>query len=161
MADPISIAASITAVLQLAGTVIQYLNGVKGAPKERQRILNEVSSVSGVLFLLQDHAEQAREGDSWLLTLKSLNVPDGPFEQLEAALERLASQLAPVDGWKKAGKSFAWPFQKEEFKDILSTIERQKSLFSLAIQNDHMCVLNRMHSQVTKAYNAQGIIPSH
>jgi len=31
-----------------------------------------------------------------------------------------------------------WPFKKEEVKEILATIERQKTVFLVAIQNDHM-----------------------
>ena len=70
--------------------------------------------------------------------MKSLNVPTGPLEQFKIALEHLASKLAPVDGLRKVGKALAWPFQKTEIQDILNMIERQKSLFNLALQNDHM-----------------------
>jgi hypothetical protein len=31
-----------------------------------------------------------------------------------------------------------WPFQKEEVGDILGLIERQKMMFSLALQNEHL-----------------------
>jgi hypothetical protein len=141
MADPLSISASIIAVIQLSGTVIEYLNGVKAASEDRQRLLNEVTSISGFLYFLKDRAEQSQQGNSWSSTLKSLNGPKGPLEQFKIALERLTSKLAPVVGLRKAGKAITWPFQKEEIKELLATIERQKSLFSLALQNDHMCVL--------------------
>ena len=138
MADPLSISASIIAVLQLSGTVIQYLNNVKGASEDRQRLLNEVTSISGLLYFLKDRATQSQYGGSWSMTLASLNTPKGPLEQFKSALERLTLKLAPVEGWRKAGKALTWPFQKEEIKEILSTIERHKSLFNLALQNDHM-----------------------
>lgn len=60
MTDPLSTSASIIAVLQLTGTVVQYLNDAKGASEDRQRILAEISSTSGVLFLLKDLAERAQ-----------------------------------------------------------------------------------------------------
>ena len=60
------------------------------------------------------------------------------MEQFKRALEQLASRLEPSKGPKMVGKALAWPFQTEEIKEILSTIERQKSLFDLALQNDHM-----------------------
>jgi hypothetical protein len=138
MADPLSISASIIAVLQLSGTVIGYLNDVKGASEDRHRLLNEVTSISGLLYFLKDRAAQSQYGDSWSMTLASLNTPKGPLEQFKSALERLTLKLAPVEGWRKAGKALAWPFQKEEIKEILGAIERHKSLFNLALQNDHM-----------------------
>lgn len=137
--DPLSLSASITALLQLTSTVIQYLNGVKGAPEDRRKILSELASVSGILFILQDQAEQAKQGDEWSSTLHSLNVAAGPLDQFRTALERLSSKLASsATGLKKLGKAIVWPFQKEEIKEILGSIERQKALLTLARQNDHM-----------------------
>lgn len=90
--------------------------------------------------MLQDQANQAKQDDSFSSSLKSLNVPNGPFEEFRAALERLASRLAPVEGWRKLGKAFKWPFEKEEIYGILNIIERQKTVFSLARQNDHIAL---------------------
>lgn len=137
--DPLSISASITALLQLTSTVIQFLNGVKGAPEDRRNILSELACVSGILYVLQDQAEQAKQGDQWSSTLQSLNVTNGPLDQFRTALERLSLKLAsPATGLKKLGKAIVWPFQKEEIKEILGSIERQKALLTLARQNDHM-----------------------
>ena len=134
--DPLSISASIVALVQLTGTVIEYLHGVKGAFEDCQNILSELTSVSGMLFILQDHADQ--QEDSWSLTLKLLSGSEGPLAQLRTSLGILVSKLSPVKGLKEVGKAFAWPFQKEEIKEILNTIERQKALLTLARQNDHM-----------------------
>ena len=136
--DPLSVSASITSLLQLTGTVIQYLNTAKGASEERRTILLELSSISGMLYTLQDQAVETQPGNPWSSTLGSLSMPNGPIEQFKTALERLAKKLAPVKGWKEVGKAVIWPFQKEEVKEILSTIERQKSLFNMARQNHHM-----------------------
>ena len=137
--DPLSISASITALLQLTSTVILYLNRVKGAPEDRRTILSELASVSGFLYVLQDQADQAKKGNQWSSTLQSLNVPEGPLVQLQRALERLSSRLAsPTTGLKKVSKVITWPFRKEEIKEILASIERQKGLLNLARQNDHM-----------------------
>jgi hypothetical protein len=138
MGDPLSVSASIVAVLQLTGTVVQYLNDVKEAPKDRQRILSELSVASGILYLLRDLAERPQYGDAWSVTIRSLNVPNGPLDQFKLALELLTSKLAPVNGLKKMRKALAWPFQKAEIQSVISMIERQKSIFNLALQNDHM-----------------------
>ena len=136
--DPLSISASVTALLQLTATVIQYLSTVKGASEDRQRILSELCHINCILYTLQD---QATQGDSsWSLTLQSLNVPNGPLEQFKKTLEILANKLRPAHGWKKVSKAIAWPFEKQEIQEFLNTIERQKSLFNLARQHDHMYV---------------------
>jgi hypothetical protein len=138
MADPLSISASITALLQLTSNVVQYINSVKDASKERFRIRDEISSASFLLYMLKDCVQQAHSGEPWLSTVQSLDMPKGPLEQFKGALEQLASRLEPSKGVKRVGRALTWPFQTEEIKEILSTIERQKSLFDLALQNDHM-----------------------
>ena len=137
--DPLSISASITALLQLTSEIIRYLNAVKGAPEDRRIILSELASVSGILYVLQEQADQAKKDDQWSSTLQSLDLPEGPLHQFRRALERLSTKLAPpATPLKKLGNALVWPFQKEEIKDLLSSIERQKALLSLARQNDHM-----------------------
>ena len=146
--DPLSISASIIALLQLSGTVIGYLSDVKGGPKELQRIRLEICNVLPLLSILQDEAEQAKSGGLWSSTLSSLDVPNGPIQQFRAALEQLELKLAPVKGWKKVGKAFAWPFERGETLGILGSIERQKLLFTLARQNDHIKLTEAIKSDV-------------
>ena len=135
MADPLSVTASIVTLLQLSTTVVKYLSNVRDAPDELKSLIVEVSSIKGLLSTLQDLAQP---GETWLATVQSLNASNGPLEQLQSALGRLDKKLAPVVGWRKTRKALAWPFQKEEIKDILSVIERQKALLGLALQNDHL-----------------------
>ncbi len=138
MADPLSISGSIVAVLQLTSTVVHYINDVKDASEERLRIRDEISSTSFLLYMLKDRIQQAHSSELWLSMVQSLDVPKGPLEQFKRALEQLASRLAPCQGLKKIRNALTWPFQREEIEEILSTIERQKSLFDLTLQNDHM-----------------------
>jgi hypothetical protein len=138
MADPLSISASIVAILQLTSTIVQYLNDVKDASKECLRIRDEISSTSFLLYMLKDRAEHAQAGDDSSSMVRSLNVPNGPLKQFKETLERLTACLAPVHGPKGIGKAVSWPLKKTEVKDILGKIERQKLLFSLALQNDHV-----------------------
>jgi hypothetical protein len=152
MADPLSISASIIAILQLTGTVVQYLNDAKGASEDRQRILAEISSISGVLFLLKDLAERAQWEEGWSMTIKSLNLPGGPLEKFKMMLQKLTSKLKPAEGVKKVGKALIWPFQKGEINEILSTMERQKTFFNLALQNDHMYVNDRIQFWTRNVY---------
>ncbi len=138
MADPLSITAGIIAVLQLTATAVKYLNDVKDAPVERQRILMEVMTVSGFLHMLKDQAESMQPEDLHASALRSLNVPDGPLKQIESALKRLISKLNPARGLKRVSKALTWTLDKGDVNKMLTSIERQKVLFLLAMQNDHM-----------------------
>lgn len=57
-------------------------------------------------------------------------------------------RLVPVEGWKKVGKAFTWPFEKDEIQRILSTVERRKLLFTLARQNDHIALSKAIKGDV-------------
>ncbi len=138
MAEPLSITAGIIAVLQLTAKAVQYLNDVKDAPTDRQQILIEISTVSGFLHTLKDLAEKMQPGNAHLAAMRSLNVPNGPLEQFKSALERLVSKLKPAHGLRKVATALTWTLDKGEVNSILSKIERQKALFLLALQNDHM-----------------------
>ena len=146
--DPLSISASIVALMQLSSTVIGYLNDVKSGHKEQQKIRLEICNTLPMLSILLDQAQQAADGDEWSSTLLSLSAADGPIQQFQEALKRLEHKLAPVRGVKKVGKAFIWPFEKAEIQSILSTIERQKLLFSLARQNDHIALTKAIKGDV-------------
>jgi len=141
MGDPVSISANIIAVLQASATVIRFLSDIKDARTERERLLNEIVFTQGLLYSLKDKAANQNDTAS-LKSLASLGVQNGPLDQFKTALERLGKKLRPAHSeLGKFGKSLIWPFQKDEVKDILSTIERQKSFFLLALQNSHLYIL--------------------
>ena len=137
MADPLSISASIISVLRLGKSLVDYITQVKTATEDCRLILTEVTSTSFILSLVNDKVLQNQD-ESWSATVASLAMPEGPIKHFEGALKRLASKLMPASGTKKAIKALKWPFEKGEVREILESIERLKSLFNLALQNDHM-----------------------
>jgi hypothetical protein len=136
MADPLGVTASIIAILQLSGTVIGYLKDVKDASKDCYNILVEIGSTSSLLYVLNDLITKGDTQGSYLAVVRSLAVPHGPLDQFRSALERLSDKIRPANGFAKAARVLTWPLKKDEVKELLSTIERLKSLFSLALQND-------------------------
>jgi len=140
MSDDLGIASGIMTVLQLTKEVIQYLVEVKDANVDRQRVLNEITSAFGFLFLLKDKAERLRpqSDESLFNSLTALSTPNGPLEQFQVALERIANKVRPQKGLRKVCTALAWPYEKGEVNQLLCSIERQKSLFIVAFQNDHM-----------------------
>ena len=138
MADPLSIASGIVAVLQLASSVVQYLNAVKDASDDRHRLIAEIGSITGFLYLLKDSVDSSQQAIAPSNTLRSLCIPGGPLDLFRDALNELISKLWPAcGGLRKAGKALLWPFQKSEVNSILYRIERQKTMFGLALQNDN------------------------
>ncbi len=139
MADPLSVTAGIIAVLQLLQTTISYLKGIKDGSADRHQLRLETRNTIHLLEILKDHVEDAESGEAWCASIRSLNTRDGPLDQLKKALEHLIAKLAPAGGRLVQFKtSMKWPFSKTEVLEFLNTIERQKALFNLALQNDHM-----------------------
>ena len=137
MADPLSISASIIAILQLTTSVYRFVSDVKGAPSELARLRDGIGSACTPLYMLRDRLEN---NDQELTSVYLLGGPDGPLNQFRKLLEQLVSRLAPKEGrWKDLDefrKTLVWPFKKEEVQALLSAMERQKSVFHLALQND-------------------------
>lgn len=145
MADPLSITASIIAVLQLAGSVVGYLRDVEGASKDCRKLILEISSIRGILDTVKEIAVDVEnsEAEQWSATIGALILPDGPVKRLESMLQELQNRLKQMDsakGLKKLAKSLQWPFAKSETDNIIRAIERQKSLLALALDNNHLAL---------------------
>lgn len=136
--DPLSIAASIIAVLQLSGKVLGYLNDVKDASKDRAKCAVEASNVHSLLLNLRFRLEEGSAGAPWFTAVRALGIENGPLDQFKQALEALQSSMTDGGRLKKAGDALMWKFKKEEIATILNRIERLKSLVEIALQMDHL-----------------------
>jgi len=133
MVDPLSISASIVALLQLTGNVITYLNGVRNASDDLKRLSLEFCTLRGLLSTLKDVLTDL---DPSLLDL--LDGPDGILAQVESLLEQLTSKVG--ENSKGLGQLLHWPLRKSDVNDLLSSLERQKSSLSLVLQNNQRFV---------------------
>jgi hypothetical protein len=135
MSDGLDITAGIIAVLQLTQEVIQYLLEVKDGNADRQRILNEITSVHGFLYILKNKAESSSvQSDTTLYnTLRTLNATNGPLDQFKFACERVASKVRPERCAKKAHKALRSALKAlpkgldETYEDVLRSIDSQHS----------------------------------
>ena len=83
---------------------------------------------------------------SWLTSVMGLGAARGPLEQYAEVLKALQNEkeksMTPSKtGGKKImaiGKSLAWPFKKNDIERYMRIIERQRSMFLLALQNDNL-----------------------
>ena len=135
--DPLSVTASVIAILQLTGEVIKYLNDVKEAPKECQQCTIEASNLQNLLINLRYRLEQGQP-DPWFTSVRNLNVENGPLDQYTQALEELLSKVEIKDSAQKAKRRLLWKFNKAEVTSILGRMERLKSLVAIALEMDHL-----------------------
>lgn len=138
MSDPLSISASIVAVLQMTATVTQYLKDVMGGSEDRTRLRDEMRSMICLLEMLNDRIEDIDTRDIWMETTRWLDVPNGPLTQFKESLDLMAKKLAPSGRIRQMAQPLKWPFDKNDVNEAMDRIERTKSLFNLALQNDHM-----------------------
>jgi hypothetical protein len=136
--DGLSAAASIIAVLQLTGSVVGYLNDVKDAPKECQQCRIEASNLENLLRSLSCRVIQGQDGDIWFTAIRALTIENGPLDQYKQALEQLVSNVENKDRIQEFSNRLWWKFRKEKVTNILTRMERLKSLVSIALENDHL-----------------------
>jgi hypothetical protein len=152
MADPLSIASGIIAVLQLTSSVVKYLRDVSDSSGYKNGMLLELSGTKGILETLHDLSQGAGEDE---LFLSSLRLLQEPLRNYEALLKRLDAALAPVHRFKKVGKAFKWPFEKADVLEILAAIERHKALFGLALQADNIALSKAVKHELEGLRNHQ------
>lgn len=126
-------AGSIVTLLELSvkllSTCYQYRKEVKGATKEIQSIIDQLSSLKRVLENLEQ-LENSRL-PSQPTTLGKLLGNDGPLQQCEEVLKGLMAKLDPAKRWE-------WPLRSRAVKETLGSIERLKSTLVLALSSDHV-----------------------
>jgi hypothetical protein len=136
--DPLSVAASIIAVLQLSNKIIGYFNDVKDSSKERVKCALEASNLYSLLLNLRFRVEEGTADKEWYTAVRALTVENGPLDQFKEALETLRSKITDGGRLKHVSDALLWKFRKEEAASILSQIERLKSLVEIALQMDHL-----------------------
>ncbi|KAI0973656.1 ankyrin repeat-containing domain protein [Xylaria arbuscula] len=145
--DPLSVTASIIAVLQLSSDVINYIICATGATKARRSLREEILCCETVLLQLQDHADDSDGDTVWSDKIKNLEGPGTPLYRLRIALEVLKARLGLKKGWNKVISAIKWPFDEKEVERLIAVIQREKSLLQLALTND--CI--RLVEEIKKA----------
>lgn len=136
--DPLSVTASIIAVLQLSAKVLGYLNDVKDAPKDRAQCAIEISNLYNLLFNLRVRIEEGDPLKPWYTSIRALAIENGPLDQFKQALETLKAKITDGIRLGKAGQALVWKFKKQEVDGFLGQIERLKSLVGIALELDHL-----------------------
>ncbi|KAF2004094.1 hypothetical protein P154DRAFT_572544 [Amniculicola lignicola CBS 123094] len=138
MADPLSTAASIVTLLDLAAKALSYLREVKDSPKECKSLILELSLIRGVLQSLKESLHE-QAGDDWYSTILSLSDESGPLRQLSQTVDDLRQRFEKQKhgGLDAITTALKWPFEKKAAEALLVRLERHKTLLTLALSNDN------------------------
>ncbi len=143
MAEPLSLVASLIAVVQISGSVIsccyEYRKGVKIYPKDLLRVTSEVVGLRNVVERLITLIDDEKTAScTYLSTLAEVVTADGPLEFCRHNLESLNIKLElPVNEWKALGRRLTWPLQERDVTKTLASIYRTKSLLETALLVDN------------------------
>jgi hypothetical protein len=117
MADPLGIAASVIALLQLTATVIQYVKAVNDGSSDRTRLRDELRTTTCVLEMLRDRVEDSQSSGEETLKpqlLAALSATDGPLTLLKTLLQDIITKMVPQKHLGRLAQPFTWPFTKKE-----------------------------------------------
>ena len=139
--DPLSAATSVIAVVQISGQVFglcwEYYSEVKDAKEDIKRLRDEVKSLQDVVTKVADLVDAPTAKPS---VMDLLSQPDGPVQQCLTELIKLAAKLNPGQGkdtMKRFGlRALKWPFSSKDVDKAITTIERHKATFNLALTAD-------------------------
>ncbi|EAT79858.1 hypothetical protein SNOG_12560 [Parastagonospora nodorum SN15] len=156
--DPLSITASIVALLQLSNKVISYLNDVEDASKDRAKCAIEATNLHSLLTSLRFRLEEGDASSPWYAAIRGLATKKGPLDQFKETLEVLQARITSGKGrFGQAIDVLTWKFKKEEVDLILQCMERLKTLIGIALQMDHFKLSQAISNDMTFV---RGLMPS-
>jgi ankyrin repeat domain-containing protein 50 len=140
MADPLSIAAGVIAVVTISEQIIgwcwDYIHAAKSAQSDVLNIMNSIAGLKSILdrvaALVKKRKPTSAGTQSSLLVL--LTAPNGPLQSCEEALTRIKRKLDTKSGTSTAAQTFRWKWTSKDIEKILQTIEREKTVLILALQ---------------------------
>jgi hypothetical protein len=121
--DPLSMTASIIALLQLTGSALSYINSIKDAPKDRASLAIELSNLNTLLTQLRYRIDDANPEDAWFAATRALASGDGPLDQFKAMLNQLLPAAEAGHGLSELGRKLTWIFEKGKTDTFLLKIE--------------------------------------
>ena len=152
MAEVLGCAASMLTIVETIAYITKYIRSCKHAPQESQHLVRELSYVRGLLITLQETIdEQESSDDTWSSTGVLLNDGNGLLPQFQQLLDVLDLRIGGPSrekGLKKLTHALRWPFKESETLKLLNTVERYKSLFELALENNHIHLSKAIHNDV-------------
>ncbi|KAF7542440.1 hypothetical protein G7Z17_g11566 [Cylindrodendrum hubeiense] len=168
--DPLSISASVFAVVQVADRIIalckSYIKAVRDAPSDIRAFLIEISAIKSMLGNLNFIASCSNK----TIALADLFASSGPIEGCRRAVSEIEA-LFPTNPTRSASgasskkrrvkptlEALAWPFKTAKATKLLDEITQYKTTISLALTTEAgrdikeiKLKVNEIHTNLTES----------
>ena len=162
--DPLSVTASVCALVEVAGTAIKIIKDAKMAEKEQRQLVDELQDLGTMLNKLADRRKNARQSDPWnqgflelvetsgTLTSKweyvkpAKRKPEGPLARLFMTMVKVLVKLDPSHPAHSShrletlGRTLVWHWDKEKYKGMLKDIENCRKDIRWILDEDHVAL---------------------
>lgn len=141
--DPLSCAASVIAVIQFAGALVDlcenYIKKVKNAQKDINDLIGEINSLKSILESLNKFVQEP--GSARLVALREISDNAGKCTTILKNLgNRIDPEAAQTSTWRRKFRQWKWPLQRHEVDESINQLKRYISLFTMAMQLDQQYV---------------------
>ena len=140
--DPFFAFAAIVGLLSTSIGMIEYIDGVRNAPKDllalRANLRQAQTSLEQLRgFLAQNAYPHGSFIDSWPEKTQDLVINHGVIDSYKEQLRGLKTKLENRNGMKKWIQYVHWPKTKNAVKDMSDRIQRLQGNIVLALQMDN------------------------
>jgi hypothetical protein len=168
--DPLSVSASIVALLDCAEKIIKYAVDIYQASKERQKFLDGLQGTRSIIKRLHHRLQEAQQGDTWYEGLRDLVATsgtftddggyvsnptiksEGPLARLYKIMAKLLAELMPLDPTdrlKRLGQRVTWHWDKEKFAGSLTELMRSRDDINFVLDQDHFALSRAIKEDAT------------
>jgi hypothetical protein len=165
MATGLGEASAIISLIQAANSLVEWVQDVKIAEEERQRLLRETGRLTLILGSiydrLKDYQTKAKPADTWyanLLVLAkgcgtvqmdgsikpwpgSTGKPEGALARMQVVIGQLLVELEPAHGTKRVVKTLKYTWDKKKFDSMLNEIMRLTAEIGALLDADQFKLL--------------------
>ena len=151
MAEPVSIVASVIAIIQISDRVINicrhYISTMKDAPSDIQTIVSEIATLKIIFERLEDLVKPDGCGSSQLVDV--LTSDDGPIKGCHRSITQLEALLSQDNSMAEGSKkrklnlaALAWPLKQNKVNKLRADMARYRDIVALAINTESMYALH-------------------
>lgn len=139
--DPLSLTASVTAVVTLAfevtKTLSKYIRSVKHAPTESHELAKLLSALDSALKALDGFlADQSTKINTFTNTSMLYSTVTACDDQLKS-LQPILEKLLKISERRALYRNVKWPFQKEEHDKTIATLRGYIQIFHFSLTVDN------------------------
>ncbi|EPS35493.1 hypothetical protein H072_11050 [Dactylellina haptotyla CBS 200.50] len=175
MADPLSIAASIIAVVQLSNAVLSYCYRfhmqAKDADKDIFQVIAELEDLRTILNQVQEVLPRPpaikTETEKYVGTVSTVARSDTDFAGLDTSLKASSDVLADISEKlspllrKGLLARLRWPFESKTIQEKVDKLQKQKMTFQLFLSIQHAKILGKQSQDILEQKVIVGKVREH